>query len=128
MKIDPSSEQPDYSATMDAVPEGASKPAKTPTKTVYPDLTLRGAAADAIIAAHQAGETFDADVTFKVTGIHQKAGGSQAYGDNESRVELEIITIEKEDEPEPDEPDEDAGNAVDSYLANKSAAPAEEED
>lgn len=128
MKIDPSSQQTDYSA-MDAAPVVAGKPAKKPTKTVYPDLTLRGDAADQIIAAHQAGETFDADVTFKVTGIHQKAGGSQPYGDeNESRVELEIINIEKEDETEPDEPEEDAGSAVDSYLANKGAAAPAEED
>lgn len=135
-KIPTGYQTPDYSAMdSESTPKGNPKP--RPMKTVYPDITLRGDAATQLIGAHKVGESFTAEVEFKLTGLHASKGKSQEYGmamesgdGSETRVELEIMSIHAEDEPDGDEGDDleqSADSAIDSFRAAKSAPPAEED-
>lgn len=121
---------PDYSSEgmTTPMPNEPMKEKDRPKKTVYPDITLRGASAEAVMGMANVGETFTAEVTFKVTECNQRKGGSKEWTNekeaNTSSVCLEIMDMQAEGaNSPPDEGADEQGSdeAIDSYRKSKTA-------
>lgn len=118
---------PHYMMDSLARPEKDSKPKKPPI--YHPTVTLEGKSADQIAPGLKIGETFTAEVEFKVTSIAMRdpqAKSEYGIGPGSGRgttVELELQHIEKEDvaDAASGDPEESAEGAVDSYLSGKAA-------
>lgn len=131
MKVNPSSEMTDYSAAMPETAEDGAKPMERPKKTVYPDITIRGDEAAKLMAQFTAGDTFTAEVEFKVSAHTSRRGTGKEYMTmdeaKQDSIELEIQSIEVEDAPGGGGSDEEsAEDAVDSYQASKATPPEED--
>lgn len=74
----------------------------------YPSLTIMGDAASQLAASKKPGDTFKAEVTLRVV------------GSQDGQVDLEAVAIDTGEE-QAEQPQEDGGQALDSYLAQKGA-------
>jgi hypothetical protein len=87
---------------------------------VLPATTLRGAAATEVGSHCEVGDTFTATVTFKVIEHSERGESSQPYGgDADSRVELELVSMDYGGKTKKATKDASAEDAVDGYLATK---------
>lgn len=96
-----------------ALPGDPSQPsptgAQTPPATQYPSLSIQGPAAAQLGAGRKPGDEIKAEVTFRVVDVQ------------DGQVDLEAENIDTGEE-EAEQPEEDGGQALDSYLSQKGGA------
>lgn len=110
--------------------EGDAKTKEEPP-VYYPSINLRGDAAEALCEGCAAGDTFTATVKMRVVEKTERAEGRQPYNDREgARIELELVSMDAPGMKKGKKAakDDNAEDAVDSYLSNKQKASAEEDD
>lgn len=120
----------DYSAPHPEPDKKTGKRPKRATKTVNPEITLRGDAAKAIIEAGLSpGDEFTGEAKFRVSGLSNRPNGdkydSERTDDENVTVELEIHSLEVEGAEDSDDEggsqgEESAEDAVDKYLGANS--------
>lgn len=106
-------------------PSGA--PTGAQPKKIYPNVTLRGPAAEKLCSGCKVGDELTAEVTFRVVRTSMEEPGSDPYRKGGAQVALEITDMEADGlQDDPQEQDETAEGAVDSYRAAKAAPPEED--
>lgn len=100
--------------------EGAPSGAETAeTPMVYPSISIEGDAADAISAGLKAGDTFTAEVTFKVGEMADGSLELEATHFEAAEPSAEAAGMENADDGQ------SAADAVDSYMKSKGQSAAQ---